>query len=119
MIAPGDRGKRLRLSTAWKSPQRFERENMEDYLAVLRNEFEAGDDSFLIQIRIDLVWKKDTFTRLVMAMHRCCEEHANSDVLERWMASGFYYLSTFVRDWTTHPSFPQTHELPTKTRIND
>ena len=83
---------------------------MDDYLGVLRNEFEAGDGSFLIQIRPDLNWDKASFTRLITAMQRCCEEIGESETLDRWMAEGFWYVPSSVRDWTTHPNFPKVHE---------
>jgi hypothetical protein len=83
---------------------------MDDYLLVLRNEFEAGEGSFLIRIRCHLDWDKSSFTRLITAMRRCCEEFSTSDTLERWMASGFWDVPSFVRNWTTHPSFPRVHE---------
>ena len=83
---------------------------MDDYLCALRNEFEAGEGSFLIQIRPDLNWDKAAFTRLITVMQRCCQEHGESDTLERWMANGFWFVPSFVRDWTTHPNFPRVHE---------
>ncbi len=43
-------------------------EILENYLTVLRNEFEAGDDSFLIQLRPHLVWDKKSFSRLIAVM---------------------------------------------------
>ena len=43
-------------------------------------------------------------------MQFCCEECSESETLNRWMAEGFWYVPTFVRDWTTHPNFPQVHE---------
>jgi hypothetical protein len=30
-------------------------------------------------------------------------------LLDRWMAEGFWYVPSFVRDWTTHPNFPRIH----------
>lgn len=80
-----------------------------DYLPVLRNEFEAGEGSFLIQIRPELEWHKPSFTRLITVMQKCCEEHSKSKKLDRWMANGFWYIPIFVREWTTHSSFPQVH----------
>ena len=82
---------------------------MTNYLEILRNEFEAGEGSFLIQIRPDLTWNKSSFSRLVLAMKHCCEEHSTQDKVDRWMASGFYELSIFVREWTTHPNFPRPY----------
>ena len=83
---------------------------MDNYVEVLRNEFEAGDGSFLIKLRPDLDWDKEAFSRLVVAMQLYCEKHAGSETLERWVAFGFWYIPRFVRDWTTHPNFP--HQYP-------
>ena len=82
---------------------------MDDYLLVLRSEFEASDGSFLIQLRSDLHWDKESFTRLITAMQQCCQKHSKSETLERWMANGFWYVPSFVREWTTHPNFPRVH----------
>ncbi|HET6384326.1 MAG TPA: hypothetical protein VFJ58_13110 [Armatimonadota bacterium] len=84
--------------------------NTIDYLRVLRNEFEAAEGSFLIRIRTDLNWERESFTRLITSMQRCCEEYSDSETLDRWMAEGFWYVPSFVRDWTTHPNFPRIHE---------
>jgi len=82
---------------------------MEDYLEVLRKEFDAEEGTFLLQIRCDLEWDKEAFTRLVAAMHTYCEHDRENEMLERWVANGFWFVSTFVRTWTTHPNFPQVH----------
>jgi hypothetical protein len=82
---------------------------MDDYLLVLRNEFEAGEGSFLIQLRPHLVWDQTSFTRLILAMQRCCEEFSGAENLDRWMAQGFWYVPSAVRDWTMHENFPRLH----------
>jgi len=81
-----------------------------DYLAILKNEFEAGDDSFLIKIRIELNWDKAAFRRLTDAMLDYCRNQSHGETLERWLAHGFWYIPDFTRSWTTHPSFPRIHE---------
>ena len=93
-----------------KSRNSHVKKKRDNYLQVLRNEFEGGKGSFLIQIRPSCNWNKASFTRLITAMQRCCEKFSHRKTLERWMANGFWYLSFFVRDWTTHPNFPQVHE---------
>ncbi len=72
---------------------------------VLRNEFEAGDDSFLITMRCGYEWDREAFSRLVAAMKQCCDETAEEDAIERWLADGFWYLSHIVRGTTQHPAF--------------
>lgn len=82
---------------------------VDDYLFVLRNEFEAGDGSFLTHLRPNFEWDKASFTRLITAMQKCCEKYSAEDTLDRWMVSGFWYVPAFVRDWTTHQNFPRIH----------
>ena len=82
---------------------------MERRLETLRHEFEAGDGSFLIQLRFDLTWDKQAFATLTDAMRDCCEMQAESDRINRWLAEGFWYLQRFVRDWTQHPQFPRPY----------
>lgn len=76
-------------------------------LQVLRNEFEAGDGSFLITIRPNMIWDVQAFDRLSKAMEDYCRAHDGSQTLERWVAEGFWYVPGFVRNWTTHPEFPR------------
>lgn len=77
-------------------------------LQVLRNEFEAGDGSFLITIRANMIWNVDAFDRLSKAMEQYCQETSGTSAqLERWLAQGFWYVPDFVRDWTSHPNFPR------------
>ncbi len=79
----------------------------EDYRTVLRHEFGAEEGSFLLQLRVHLEWDRDAFDRLLAAMETCCRDHAGEEKLDRWLAEGFWYLTSFVRDWTTHPQFPR------------
>jgi len=82
---------------------------MEDFMAVLKNEFEAGEDSFLIKLRPNLDWDKVAFNRLVSAMKHCAESKSSEPKLERWVAEGFWYVPRFVREWATHSNFPKAH----------
>lgn len=80
-------------------------------MAVLKNEFEAGEDSFLIKLRPRLEWDKTAFNRLASAMKHCAEIKSNEPKLERWVAEGFWYVPRFVRDWATHSNFPKVHSV--------
>jgi hypothetical protein len=82
---------------------------MDDYLVVLKHEFEAGDQSFLLKIRVWLDWDRTAFTQLITAMHTYCLKHAGAKLVERWLAEGFWYIPIFTRDWTSHPNFPRIH----------
>src|SRR5262245_12390986 len=79
----------------------------ETYLEILRREFTAGDSSFLIQLSPNLIWDKEAFSRLVVAMETCCKACEGKDSLERWLVEGFWFMSWFVKDWTGHPGFPR------------
>lgn len=68
-------------------------------------EFNAEDGSFLIQIRGDLNWDDAAFVRMSNAMLQCCKASEGRESLERWIAEGFWYVSWFVKDWTTHPAW--------------
>jgi hypothetical protein len=81
----------------------------ENYLCILKNEFDAGDGSFLIKLRPNLEWDKDAFTRLICAMQMYCEQRRKSEMVEFWLAQGFWFIPGFVRDWTSHPDFPRVH----------
>ncbi|WP_344978752.1 hypothetical protein [Streptosporangium fragile] len=45
-----------------------------DDLELLRREFDAEDGSFLVQLRCDLQWDRQAFSRLEQAMRRVCAE---------------------------------------------
>ena len=80
---------------------------MDDWQGILRSEFDAEEGSFLRTIRCELAWDVDAFDRLTAAMESCCRVKAGEERIERWLAEGFWYLSWFVKDWTTHPNFPR------------
>jgi hypothetical protein len=75
-------------------------------LELLRREFSAEDGTFLLQLRIDLHWDRQAFSRLEQAMRRVCARLESRDHLERWLAEGYWYLSDFVPSHTSHPNSP-------------
>jgi hypothetical protein len=76
-------------------------------LELLRREFGAEDGTFLLQLRIDLHWDRQAFSRLEQAMRRVCARLESRDDLDRWVAEGYWYLSDFVPSHTSHPNFPR------------
>jgi hypothetical protein len=76
-------------------------------LELLRREFGAEDGSFLLQLRIDLHWDRQAFSRLEQAMRRVCARLEQQDHLDRWLAEGYWYLSDFVPGHISHPNFPR------------
>jgi hypothetical protein len=79
----------------------------QDWRAVLQKEFAAEPGSFLVELRFDLRWDRAAFSRLTYAMEQCCRALAGVDVVERWLAEGFWYLSWFPRSWTGHHAWAE------------
>jgi hypothetical protein len=42
-------------------------------------------------------------------MERCVVAYDGREEIERWVANGFWYLDTFVPEWSSHPDFPRPH----------
>jgi hypothetical protein len=82
---------------------------VEDYLQILKHEFDAEEDSFLTQLRCNFYWDKNAFGRLTNAMKICCENYDKKELLERWMAEGFWFVQYFVKSHTSHPDFPKPY----------
>lgn len=80
-----------------------------DCLLVLKEEFEAADGSFLLELRCNLNWNRAAFARVVGAMQAYLESRQASETLDRWIAEGFWYLDHFVEAWSSHPSFARPH----------
>jgi hypothetical protein len=79
----------------------------QDWRAVLQKEFAAEPGSFLVGLRFDLRWDRAAFSRLTYAMEQCCRALVGVDVVERWLAEGFWYLSWFPRSWTGHHAWAE------------
>lgn len=75
----------------------------------LRAELDAEDGSFLIKLRIDLEWDKNAFNRLTEEMYRYVRERDHDSPIPRWIADGFWYLDSWVREWSSHEAFPRPH----------
>ncbi|HET7459682.1 MAG TPA: hypothetical protein VFJ82_00485 [Longimicrobium sp.] len=82
---------------------------MREPLDTLRSEFEAREGSFLLALRCDLTWDKAAFERVTTAMLAHVRQRDPEEPIPRWIAEGFWYMDWFVRDWSTHPSFPREH----------
>jgi hypothetical protein len=60
-----------------------------DDLQLLRREFGAEDGSFLLQLRVDLLWDRAAFSRLEQAMRRVCASQESRQQLGHWLVEGF------------------------------
>jgi hypothetical protein len=78
-----------------------------DDIALLQREFGADDGSFLLQLRLDLHWDREAFSRLEQAMRRVCAQQEGRDRLDRWLVGGYWYLADFVPAHTGHSRFPR------------
>lgn len=78
-----------------------------DDIELLRCEFAAEEGSFLSQLRSDLHWDRQAFSRLEQAMRRVCASLENRDQLDRWLVEGYWVLADFVPGHTSHPNFPR------------
>jgi len=90
-------------------------DNVDD-LELLRQEFRAEDGSFLLQLRVDLHWDRQAFSRLEQPMRRVCAQQEPRQQLDRWLVEGYWYLSDFVPGHTSHPDFPRQSRTRTTRR---
>ena len=77
---------------------------------ILRREFYAEEGSFLVQARVRLEWDWVAFRRLTSAMYDVADEVKGQPSIETWIAQGFWFCDTWIRDWTSHPNFPRPPE---------
>ncbi len=82
---------------------------MATYRETLQREFSAQPGTFLSKLRPGFEWDQEAFSRLLEAMQTCCEEQERTPELERWLAEGFWYVSWYVKQWTTHERFPRPY----------
>lgn len=81
--------------------------NEANFEPILRAEFHAEEGSFLLRLRTEFFWDKTAFSRLITAMEACAAFYADSEVLPRWVAEGFWFVETFTVDHSSHPNFPR------------
>lgn len=82
-------------------------QGMGELLDLLRREFQSEETSFMLRLRTDIEWDKAAFSRFEKAMRWACEQCEGQEQRDRWMAEGFYYMSWFIPQWTSHPNFPR------------
>src|SRR5213592_3958868 len=77
---------------------------------ILKREFEAEKGSFILQARSRYEWDWDAFRRLTSAMYDVADEVKGQPSVETWIAQGFWFCDTWIRDHTSHPNFPRPPE---------
>ncbi len=43
-------------------------------------------------------------------MYKVAKDFRGKDLIETWIAQGFWYCDTWIREWTSHPNFPKPPE---------
>jgi hypothetical protein len=71
----------------------------------LKRQFDSEKDSFMLIAYGNLRWDWQEFKKLISAMYDVASEVRGQDRIETWIAQGFWYCDTWIRDWTTHPNF--------------
>ena len=84
---------------------------MDNYKEILINEFNAGDNSFLLDIRCNINFDKNKLLNLLHSAYYYCLNFNEDKHLDRFFASGFWYISHFVKDWTSHENFREKNIL--------
>lgn len=79
-------------------------------IQILKYEFDGEPNSFLFQLRANLVWDNAAFFRLITAMYKVADEFQDSGNLPKWLAQGFWYVEWFTKSWITHDNFPALNE---------
>lgn len=74
-------------------------------------EFRGEENSFLITIRCDLKWSHTKFVKLINTMRDYCKQKQSNDPLDKEIAQGFWFVSWFIKDWTSHPDFRKANKF--------
>ena len=75
----------------------------------LKDELNAEDGSFLLELRADLNWNHDSFINLLTELNAECKRTREIQNLPRNIASGIWYISGFIKNWTEHKNFPKKY----------
>lgn len=73
----------------------------------LRREFDAEESTFLHTVRCKILWDPEAFRSLTAAMYDVAAEVHGNPTIEKWIAEGFWFCDTWIREWTSHPNFPR------------
>ena len=73
----------------------------------LKDELNAENGSFLLELRTYLNWNHDSFINLLTELNKECKRTKENLNLSRDTASGIWYISDFIKNWTEHQNFPK------------
>ncbi|SEB36749.1 Immunity protein 41 [Tenacibaculum sp. MAR_2009_124] len=71
----------------------------------LIDEFDAKEGSFLLELRTDLNWNHRAFLNLLNNLLQECKKTNDHIILNRNIAEGVWYISHFIKNWSTHRNF--------------
>jgi hypothetical protein len=75
----------------------------------LKDELNAENGSFLLELRSDLNWNHKSFINLLNGLFAEYKRTKGNPDLSRDIASGIWYISDFIENWTKHPDFPKIY----------
>lgn len=75
----------------------------------LKDELNAEDGSFLLELRTNLIWNHNSFINLLTEINREYKRTKEDSKLSREIASGIWYISDLIKSWTEHENFPKKH----------
>lgn len=78
---------------------------------VLLYEFRGEENTFLITIRCDLEWSHTKFIEFLNSMRNYCKHKQEEDPLDKEIAQGFWFVSSYIREWTSHPDFRKANKF--------
>lgn len=78
---------------------------------ILKSEFDGERGSFLLTARCELSWDRDAFRRLTSAMYDVAERTHQEKAIPQWIAHGFWFCDTWIKQWTSPPDFPRPDEV--------
>ncbi|WP_459477435.1 hypothetical protein [Clostridium saccharoperbutylacetonicum] len=74
-------------------------------------EFRGEENSFLITIRCDLEWSHNKFIKFLYTMKDYCKQKQSKDPLDKEIAQGFWFVTWFIKDWTSHQGFRKANKF--------
>lgn len=75
----------------------------------IKDELNAEEGSFLLELRTDLNWNHSSFVNLLTELNNECKRTKGNPNLSREIASGIWFISDFIKNWTEHKNFPKIY----------
>ncbi len=86
--------------------------NKEDITQQLLHELEGEKESFILHLRVDLDWDHVHLVKVFKLMVKYIQQLEPTAPLERHIASGFWFFTNFVKDWSSHDNFRSRNAYP-------